>query len=251
MTCCSWSYVLTSCSSSKTISFAHCIPTCLHTAWSNFQFPPRTVQVHSTVGALGEGGGSGSVPFMGCKLRKSSALSFSGRLQDFFTRGLPWSVLFDLSIRRFKDAFGFVVCYFVLWQLWKWRSTHLVISWCCYGVDLHVRKHLDTGHPVPIVFSTQLPEAQMLEIDPVRLQVGLVDGYVGGQHPRKPVGLLKIPRNQWYNQDMNWYSIPCLLFIITYHYIIITISSLFGGALVVMFNFSNALKKSWVHKFRW
>ena len=57
MTCCSWSYVLTSCSSSKTISFAHCIPTCLHTAWSIFNFPLRTVQVHSTVGALGEGEG--------------------------------------------------------------------------------------------------------------------------------------------------------------------------------------------------
>ena len=57
-----------------------------------------------------------------------------------------------------------------------------------------MRKHLDTGRPVPIVFSTQPPEAQMLEIDPVRLQVGLVDGYVGGQQPRKPVGLLKIPR---------------------------------------------------------
>lgn len=56
-----------------------------------------------------------------------------------------------------------------------------------------MRKHLDTRHNVPIVFSTQPPEAQMLEIDPVRLQVGLVDGYVGGQHPLKPVELLKIP----------------------------------------------------------
>ena len=161
-----------------------------------FQFPPRTVQVHSTVGALGEGEGrvlylSWDVSYVRVPrclfLEDCKTSSQEGFLGVYYL--IYWYLYVDSMMPL---ALFFVT--FVLWQLWKWRSTHLVISWCCYGVHLHVRKHLDTGHPVPIVFSTRPPEAQMLEIDPVRLQVGLVDGYVGGQHPLKPVELLKIPR---------------------------------------------------------